>query len=170
MANIKIEIKKGKKLSREEKTLMNNWRIKEFGSEKIEYLEKFYSPSADVFFVKIKNKTSAFGLLIPTKIRYLEKTYDILGISCIISLEKRKGYGKILINAMTNYIKKKNRIGLGFCERKNIIFYENSGLKVAEGLMKRFKYRYATSKEKSDEGDEDVVYVNDKNNFIKKII
>lgn len=167
--NITIKTKKGKELSKKEKTLINKSRVKEYGDGIIDFKNK---SNSIVFFVKDKNKIVSFGMLNPIKITYLKKTYNILGIGQILSLKKGKGYGKILIQSIIKYLKKKGKTGIGFCGGDHMPFYEKGGLKTKMDLINKFRYKNPKTGKiiKDDEGGGGSMYYNGKDNFVNKII
>lgn len=163
-----IEIKRGKELLDSYINLMNRQRIKEYGENTKNF--KKDELNSIFFFLKDGKGIVSFGMLKPITIIYLGKKYNILGIGNIISIKKRKGYGRILINSMINYLKKKGKTGLGFTKKTKI--FEKMGLKSKKNLTLRFRYRYATAEEEKRELEEggDGIYYNGKDNFIKKVL
>lgn len=91
---IKVLIKKGEKLSKEEKYIFAKESVKEFDENKKpvekELEELKLEKKSIFFFVKENGKIKSFGLLKPVKIKYLGREYNILGIGSIISIKKRK--------------------------------------------------------------------------------
>ena len=169
---MEIEIILDKNLTKRHTVLMNRWRKKEFGPQwTIRNFKKDYLPGARFFFLKENRKIVAFGTLRKVTINYLGKKYNILGICNIISIEKGKGYGKILIAAMIKYLKKTGKTGLGFCRSKNTQFYKKAGLNTIKDLTKRFALRNATTnKYKYDEEGGDGIYIDGKDKLIKKVL
>ena len=113
---------------------MDNARIEDYG-ENTKMFKKDEQKSI-FFFVKDKGKIVSFGMLKPIKMNYLGKSYNIFGIGNILSINKGKGYGKILIQSMVDYLKKKGKTGLGFCGKYNVKFYKKAGLKASSHLLK----------------------------------
>lgn len=171
---IKISIKKGENLSKEEKYTFAKESVKEFDNNKkpIEKeLEELKDEKKSIFFfAKDNGKIKSFGLLKPVKIKYLGRKYNILGIGSIISIEKKKGYGRILMEAMLDYLKKKNKTGLGFNDKEVYKFYEKVGFNTKKDLGKRFFYDYGDSKTNKEEQSEYVVYFEGKDKFMTKIL
>jgi|APHM01.1.fsa_nt_gi hypothetical protein len=167
---ITIQTKKGKELSKKEEDFMNSWRKKEFGEKEPKEFKKDYSLNTEYFFVIEEGKIMAFGLLVPVRINYLGKNYNILGIGNIVSIKKKRNYGRILMSCIISYLRRKEKTGVGFCERKNIGFYEKVGLKTKKDLMKRFKYKHATKEERESESEGVVIYYNGKDGFMNKVL
>jgi len=164
---ITVEIINDKNLPESYAVLMNKWRKIEFNDPK--HFRKDY-PNADFFFVKDHGKIVAFGTLRPITIKYLGKTYKIMGFCNIITIEKGKGYGKIIVKTMINYLKEKGKTGLGFCRRAQLPFYEKSGLKTKKDFIKRFVYRDPITKEEIKDNEGDGLYYNGKDGFVKKVL
>ena len=167
---MKIEVIKNKDLSRFKKNLINKNRLKEFGKGEVKIFEKDYESNTLWFFIKENNKIIALGGLRPIKINYLGKKYNIRGICSIIAIKKKKGYGKAVIQAMINYLKKRGETGLGFCEKRNSKFYEKSGLKIKKDLIKRFVYLKPKTKERIIDKGGDGVYYEGRDKFISNIL
>lgn len=166
---MKIETKKNKNLSEKEKQIINKWRKKEFGPQEVKNFKKDYEPNTEWFFVEDNNKIVAFGGLRPITINYLGKKYKIFGICSIISIKKRKGYGKKLIAGMIDYAKRNGKTILGFTTKTK--FFRNAGLRTKRNFTWRFALKNPkTGKIKFDSGDCDGIYYEGKDNFIKKIL
>jgi len=166
---MKVQIKKGKNLTKKEKELIDKQRVKEFGKKAVRSWEKD-PPMTDVFFIKDNKEIVAFGMLMPIKINYQNKNYNILGISSVLSIKKKKGYGKKLIQAMMEHAKKKGKTMLGFCGKKNITFYEKAGLKSKKNFIRRFVYKNLKTGKKVVDKDGDGIYYEGKDKFISKVM
>ena len=88
---------------------------------------------------------------------------DILGLSNLIAIKKRKGFGEKLIKYIKKYAKRKTI--LGFTEKHNKRFYERCGLNLNKPLLLRFIYN-----KKIYEGEDLVIYLDGKDNFVKTVI
>lgn len=131
--------------------------------------------SNDVFFIaKDKNKIVSIGRLIPTKIEFNKKRYNILGIADIVSLIKKKRYGTKLITEMKIYGEKNKKTMIGFCFRKNSNFYRKGGFGIAKNQVIRFMYKNEKKKTYGDKDinkiDVDVIYLKGKDKFIEQFI
>lgn len=168
----KIIIKKGRNLSYDFIKQWNKIMLKTFSEKESMNLKKKREFINDIFFIfnDEKGKLLFLGRLRPVKLKFLKKSYNILGVADIVSITKRKGYGKILMKEMLKYIKSKDKTAIGFCESKNSPFYEKSGFKIEKNLVKKFIYKNPQGKIMKDEGDEDVLYFQRKDNFMKKIL
>lgn len=165
---MKLEIKKGNKLTANTLKLMRKTRLKEYGKDTIDF--KKTELKNTFFFVKDNNKIVSFGMLKPITINYLGKKYNFFGIANIISIKKGKGYGKILIKSMLDYLKKTGKSGLGFCDGKISEFYRKAGLNTKKDFIKRFQYKDPKTGKITIDNDGDGLYYNGKDNFIKKIL
>ena len=154
-----IEIKKGTQLSEEILTLINKQRKKEWDDSK-----PLKNYSEDKFFLLYdKENMVAFAVLKDITINYLNRNYNILGLSNLIAIKKRKGFGEKLIKYIKKYAKRKTI--LGFTEKHNKIFYERCGLNLNKPLILRFIYN-----KKIYEGEDLVIYLDGKDNFVKTVI
>lgn len=165
---IKIEIKKVKNLTKSEMELMNKARVREFGKNQVKNWKKDYPLSTDVFFVKDNKQIVSFGLLRQIKINYLGKNYNILGICSIISIKKGKGYGKVLMKSMVDYLKKKGKTGLGFTLKTE--FFKKAGLITKENFIKRFRYKNPVTLKVEIDNEGDGIYYEGKDNFIHRVL
>lgn len=170
----KVEIVKGKDLSKYKLNLMAREAVKEFDNNekplKKEIKELRAEKKSIFFFIKDNGKIKSFGLLKPVKINYLGKNYNILGMGKVISIEKKKGYGTILVKEMVNYARKKQKTLLGFTIRKTAKFYEKCNLEAKRGLGKRFFYDYGDPKTNKEEQEEYGIYIEGKDKFISKVL
>lgn len=172
---IKVEIKKGNELTKKEIETIAKANIDNFITctdlkKELNSLKNSESKGSTFFFVKDRNKIVSLGQLIPLKIKYLGKNYNLFGISNMISIKKGKGYGKILVQAMKDFLIKKQKTGLGFCHKGNVKFYKKSGLIVENKLKNRFFYDYGDSKENKDAMQDFVLYLEGKDNFPTKVL
>ena len=164
---IKVQIIKNKNLAKEERELINRARVKEWGIGERKDFSKDFEPETKWFFFKDKDAIVALGALRPIKITYLDKKYNILGISSIISLEKGKGYGKLLIKEIIDYLKKKGKTGLGFTIKTE--FFKKAGLKTEKDFIKRFIYKKPNGEEIID-NEGDGIYFEGKDRFISRVL
>jgi len=165
---ITTEYKTIKCLSVKEMTLMNKARIDNFGKKETKDWKKEYPLSSIVFFVKNNSKITSFLILTPISINYLNKKYNILGICSVISLDKGKGYGSLLIDSCLTYIKKTKKSALGFTTQTE--FFKKTELKTKKNLIRRFIYINPITKKKTIDNIGDGIYYNGKDNFIKKVL
>jgi hypothetical protein len=161
-----VEIKKGSSLSNIEIKQINEIFQNAFpGNEPVDQKNKKLFLK-DTFFILCNSKRQmlSVGRLRPVKITFLKKTYKIQGIADIVSTIKKKGYGSVIMNSMNDYLQKKNKTGVGFCAKNNSTFYRKCGFKIAKGIVNQFVYK------NQDNEDDDVIYLNSKDNFMDKVI
>jgi hypothetical protein len=165
MKKIFVKVKRGKEISAKEiGKLKRIWKDAFGGSIGIisqEFVFVVYNS---------KGKILSTGRLLPVKIKFLNKIYKIYGIGEIVSVIERKGYGKILMNVIYRYLINRKLTGVGFCNRKNTIFYQKCGFRIAKNLVKRFIYKNPEGKLIRDIGDDDVFYHSGEDSFIEMVL
>ncbi|MBA3872504.1 MAG: GNAT family N-acetyltransferase [Anaerolineae bacterium] len=144
-------IMRGQDLSEAQIDFMNKQRLMEYGENTKDF--KKNELASIFFFLDQAESVKAFGMLKPLNIIHDGKQCPILGISNIIAVEKGRGYGKLLMQAIKEYLVSKHMNGLGFCDHEICPFYVQCGFQIIEGLSSRFQYLYAQQdgqKEKLD--------------------
>jgi hypothetical protein len=169
-----VEIRKGKDLSiRAMKQINAIWQKAFPGNEPVEPRNKKLF-SKDTFFIvrDSKGMILSVGRLRPVKLTFLKKVYYVQGIADIVSVLTRRGYGKVLMHAMQEYLDKTKRTGVGFCIRKNSPFYHKGGFRTAKNLARRFLYKNPEGQIIKGKGtdDVDVIYLSGKDKFIEKVL
>jgi predicted GNAT family acetyltransferase len=165
---MKLEIKKGSQLSKEFIQEWNELIKKEFKGYGQLKKKEFYK---DVFFIlENKNKLLSIGRIKSLKINFIGKNYKILVITDVVSIIKKKGYGKRIIQAMKKYIKRKGNSEIGFCHPKNTRFYEKCGLIIVKDGVKRCYYRDKNGKIHKNHWDKNLLCLEGKDRLISKII
>ena len=170
MRKINVKIKKGKDLSAKLIKQIDNIFQKAFpGNEAVSTKNKKVF-AKDLFFIVYdsKKRILSIGRLRPVKINFIKKDYKIQGIADIVSIKKRKGYGRILMNSIHKYLIKKKQTGVGFCSKKNSPFYKKCNFKIAKNYAKKFWY--VSSKGVKKGGDGDVLYLSGKDKFMDKVL
>ncbi len=165
-----LKIITNKNLSKSEKDTINKARLKEWGKDELKDFNKDYEPETLWFFVKRGKKIVSLGGIRPIKINYQGKTYNIGGICSTISIEKRKGYGTIMVSYMTDYAKKTGKTLLGFTSKKNLKFFSRAGLGTKVDFIKRFVYINPKTKEKIYDSQGNGIYFEGKDKFISKVL
>jgi hypothetical protein len=162
-----VEITKNKDLSKLQKETINKTRIKEWGKGEKKDFTKDFEPNTLWFFVKEKNKVVSLGGIRPIRVKYAGKTYSIGGICSTISLVKEKGYGKIMVSAMTDYSKKTGKTILGFTGQTN--FFKKAELGIKKDFIRRFIWVKPGGKRFYDD-DGDGIYYEGKDKFVSKVL
>ena len=165
---IQVEVKKNKNLTKSEKDFINKNRVKEFGKEGFRDFKRDYEPDTEWVFVKADSRTVSFCGLRPVRIEYLGKTYNIGGICSTIAVVKGKGYGRMMVNALVDYLKKKGKTGLGFTGETE--FFKKVGLGTKKNFIRRFVYRNPKTGEEVIDNEGDGIYYDGKDNFINKVL
>lgn len=99
-----------------------------------------------------------------------QERFSICGIGGIIANIKRQGYGRIIMNAIKQYLLDKHKIGVGFCGKHNKIFYEKSGFGVDCSSIGRLVYYDKSGKRVTEKGDDCVIYLDSSDRFMKKVL
>ncbi len=121
----------------------------------------------DTFFIITdEERILAAGRLRPIELDFLETTYFILGVADIVAVEKGKGYGRALIEAVHARLIETEMTGVGFCRPSKSPFYEKMGFNIAKDLVERFVYKEFIGVGHS----EDVLYVNGKDRFMEQVL
>ena len=168
---IKVNTKKGEKLSASFIKKWSETMTDAFGGDEILDVKDKKKYSKDKFFIATdKKKIVSMGRLIPIKIKFAGKDYDIKGIAGIVSVEKGKGYGKALMTSIKKYLEKNKKTAIGFCGRKNDGFYIKCGFKIKKNISERFIYTNENGKAFWDNEGDDVVYLEGKDKFMEKIL
>lgn len=137
MPAMAVTIVHGTELSDETINFMVKRRIAEYGTNTKDF--KRNEQSSIFFFVEDSNAILSFGMLKPLTIQFQEKGYDILGIGSIMAAEKRRGFGRALMEAIGLYLHRSGKTGIGFCDAKSVCgFYRKCGYGVAEDISHRF--------------------------------
>jgi len=97
------------------------------------------------------------------------ETFSFLNIGGIIANEKGKGYGKLIMIAIKEYLTSSDKTGLGFCFPKNQGFYEKCGFQVDPNSTKRFIYLNGDERVTADEGQY-ILYQDSSDPFMKKVL
>ena len=170
---MKIEIKKGKKLTISEIDLINLWRKKEFGSKSLIAPRPGSDDWNKIYFL-LKDTNSnilAFGRIHDVNIEFLGKGYSVFGIATLIATVKGKGYGSRLLKAQLAYAKKHGKTAIGFCNKKLSDFYRKRGLTILENGAGRFLYKDENDHLHEDPwGGGDVIYIEAEDELMGLII
>ena len=165
--DIFVEIVKNKNLTESQKETINKARVKEFGKENKKNFSKDYEPETLWFFVMKRNKIVSLGGIRPIKIKFLGKDYKIGGVCSTISLEKKKGYGKIMVSLMIDYSRKTGKTILGFTGKTK--FFKKANMGTKKDFINRFVW-VKPNGEKVYDDDGDGIYYEGKDKLISKIL
>jgi predicted GNAT family N-acyltransferase len=165
--NLKVEIVKSKDLNKKDKHTLEELRVKEFGEENRKDFKKDYEPDTLWVMIKKKDKIVSFGGIRPIKLKYQGKFYHIGGMCSTISVIKKKGYGKIMVNVMKDYSEETGKTILGFTNQTK--FFEKAGLGTKKKFIKRFIW-IKSNGEKIYDNDGDGIYYEGKDKLISKML
>lgn len=164
---IHVDLIKSKDLDKKEKKSLEELRVKEFGEKNRKDFKKDYEPDTLWVIVKKKKKIVSFGGIRPIKVKYLGKEYDIGGVCSTIAVIKKKGYGRIMANAMVDQSKKMNKTILGFTGKTE--FFRKCGWGTKKDFIRRFVW-VKEDGEKEYDPDGDGVYFEGKDKLISKVL
>ena len=139
---MEIEIILGKDLPDDTIERTNRQRIQEYGVNTKNFCKN--EQESTFFYIKEAAVWKAFGMLKPVTITYQGEAFPILGIGNIIAVEKGRGHGKALMMEIKAYLREKDFVGLGFCEKDRSAFYLKCDYEVTANLSDRFRYQYAS--------------------------
>lgn len=170
---LRTEIILGKDLSEEIIQLMNNQRIKEYGENTKDFRNN--EKDSTFFFLKDGNYIQAFGMLKPVTLYYEDQQYPIMGIANVISLEKSKGLGTIIMKHITNYLDENKLAGMGNTYTGNFDFYRKCGYTFIPGLLPRMVYLKDNGEElrtetKTETGEDYAMFIYDPHESLRDII
>jgi len=166
-----IKIKIGRELSENFIKDWNNAVQKEFECNELLNPQNRRNFSKDVFFILKDNKELfSIGRIKSYKINFLGKSYNVLGITDMVSLVKGKGYGIKLIQAMKEYIEKTKKSEVSFCHPKNTSFYEKCGLVIIKNRVKQAYYQDKNRKIHINHWDKDLICVKGRDRLVEEIL
>ena len=165
--NVSLEIVENKNLATEQKIIINKARKKNFGKHNVKEFFKDYEPGTKWFFVKNGKQVVALGGIRPINVEHLGKYYKIGGICSIISLKKKKGYGRILMSFMVDYSIRTGKTILGFTGQTK--FFRKADLGTEKDFIKRFVW-IKPDGEKSYDNKGDGIYYEGKDKFISRVL
>lgn len=162
-----IDLARNRYLSEEEKTVINNARVANWGKVALKDFDEDYESDTLWVFVRDEGKIVSFGGMRPLEINYLGKCYNIFGLCSTISVVKGKGYGKVMAGGMLDYIKQSGKSALGFTTQTG--FFAKAGLGTRKGLIKRFVW-VKENGERILDNVGDGIFWDGKDDFLKKIL
>ncbi|MBS3094304.1 hypothetical protein J4474_01430 [Candidatus Pacearchaeota archaeon] len=165
--DLKIERIKSKDLNKKDKKNLEDLRVREFGEESRKDFKKDYESDTLWVMIKKKDKIVSFGGIRPIKVKLNGKVYNIGGICSTISVIKKKGYGKIMINVMKDYSEKTGKTLIGFTGQTK--FFGKCGFGTKKNFIKRFVW-IKSNGEKVYDDDGDGIYYEGKDKIISKML
>ena len=166
-SKVSVEIIKSKDLNKKDKKALEELRVKEFGEENRKDFKKDYESETLWVIIKKKEKIVSFGGIRPIKVKFNSKVYNIGGICSTISVIKKKGYGKIMVNVMKDYSEKTGKTILGFTGQTK--FFAKCGFGTKKNFIRRFVW-IKPNGEKVYDPDGDGIYYEGKDKLISKML
>ena len=166
-----VQIKPGRKLTKKELNLINSHRQKEFGQ--VALIEP--SPTNEdwdkkYFLVKnLRGQLLAFGRFHDVEVVFMDQTYQVLGLASVVSLVRKKGFGKKLVKKMYQWARKNKKTVIGFCDPRVAGFYHKCGLETELRGSNRLLRGIGIYKMTSYRPDNDLIYTIGPDGFDKKI-
>ena len=158
--------KKGIELNKEELDLINSYRIREFNSDTVWGPDSLNTYRDSEIFIIKDNNIKAFGRLRPIDIYFNDQAFQIWGIGAVISIEKGRGYGRMLIEDIITFQKDNLKDAvIGFCNSDISKFYSKCGFSILNDEAKRFIYVDENDIEEKSK-KEDVIYYPKDNKII----
>lgn len=113
----------------------------------------------DIFFILYRgSKIVSTGRLRSVEgVKFMNQKISFMGIADIVSVEQGKGYGKILMKHIIEYLFMHEQKGIGFCRRSNSGFYKKSGLSISKDMVKQFRF-INNGKMEKNVWDDDVIH------------
>ncbi|WP_419237892.1 GNAT family N-acetyltransferase [Photobacterium leiognathi subsp. mandapamensis] len=85
------------------------------------------------FLIYYKEKLVSYANIIKTELEVEGGKINVYGIGNVCVKEKYKGYGKILMSKVNEFIKHNNRSGILLCRKELVNFYNKNGWKLLTG-------------------------------------
>lgn len=130
-------------------------------------------PEASLFLLRSDNNEEilATAVVKSFNIRFDGTTYPVQGILNVVSAVKKQGYGRMVMEAVKEWLIAEQTTGLGFAKRSVSGFYSQCGYQVEKDLVERFREEAEDGTlTPHPDGEEDVIYVNERANLIQTIL
>lgn len=167
-----IDVKQGLDLTKEELKLINLYREREFGSNAKINPHTNAKEGASLFFM-LKDQTNeilAFGKVEELSINFQNADYGVLCFSTVVSTQKGRGYGRLLVEELKKFASAKGKTLIGFCETQLLPFYRKCGLKILSVDENNFVYVDSQGNIIPNIVPGEVVYFNAGDDIMNKII
>lgn len=167
----RLRIITGSKLSKEEVITINRIFQDAFSNKNTLEIGTKKQYEKNIFFILAEGKKIlSIARLRQTKITFMGKKYDVLGIGDMVSVTERRGYGKKVMGAIHKYAQSRKEICFGYCKRINSPFYQKSGFKIINNLVRRFIYINSDGKVVKNSFDNDLIVHPKDKNFIAMLL
>ena len=168
----------GSQLSADELLVINKWRVKELQSSTIwgpDTLSAF--GTSEIFLLKDSKtlETLAFARLRPVSIWIREKEILIWGIGAVISIERGRGFGRILMSDITKFLDgtKADSIRkciIGFSDPVVSEFYRKLGFEILPVGATHFVYIDENNRRINTDTPDDVIFYPKQNYILSQLI
>jgi hypothetical protein len=119
------------------KTILDNWDVLDWNDMKPEeFKNRFRRSEFHLLTDSTSNLLSIARINFNFKVKIDESEYQIAELVGFVAVEILKGYGKILLDRVSDNLKNRNIEAIGFCKNKNSTFYESCGLKIFYNSVK----------------------------------
>ena len=171
--DLRTEILLGKDLPEEVIKMMEDQRVKEYGENTKDFRNK--ERESTFFFLKGNDEVKAFGVLKPVNLYCEAQSYPIMGITNVIAVEKSKGWGKVLMKQITEYLERNKIPGMGNTYSGNFEFYKKCGYTFVPDLLQRMVYVKDNEEEvrtetRTEEGEDYSMFIYDSQNILKDVV
>ena len=130
-------------------------------------------PEASLFLLRSDDNKHVLATAVvkPFDVRFAGVTYQVQGILNVVAAVQKQGYGRMVMAAVKELLIAERQTGLGFAKRGVSEFYSRCGYRVERDLVERFREEAADrTLRPHPDGEEDVIYVNDRAGLIQTIL
>lgn len=160
-------IKNGLEFTQDEQNQVKDSLYKEF---KVQLPSEKQLSETTFFLLTKNNKIYSMGGLLKTEpVIFDNSEFCVYGFVNITANIKGKGYGKIVVLKMMEFLKVQDATGIGFCNPKNAKFYEKCGLVVNSTITSRFVYLNGSKRITNQDGQY-FFYQESSDNFIQQVL
>ena|SRR5258708_1896106 len=164
---VAIQIVSGRHLSPEDLDVINRVRREEFGSESVVKPEPGNEDWTKPYFLARRGPQEllAFGRIHTVPVRFSGQIYEILGTATLAAVVKGHRYGRLVSEAMTDYVRATGKTSIGFNTPALSSFYVKNGREIMEHGVVRFQ-----APESPKYPDDDVNYVQGADGLIERML
>jgi len=168
---IRMKRVRGADLTLGELGIINQNRVLEFGAKRMLDPKTNANDAEDFFYLIGEGGTLvAFMRLGKEKYRYLEKYFEMWTFSTLVAIEKKKGYGRELLNELKKFSDDSGMSIVGFCSADLKEYYLKNDWRVLSAEDNQYYYIDGAGKEVPKEyAPGEVVYLNGADDFFRKL-
>jgi hypothetical protein len=125
-------IKNSEQLSDAEiKTILESWDVADWSEMKPEeFRNRFKKSEFHILSDAGSRMLSVARINFNFRVKITETEYQLAELVGFVAIEILKGYGKVLLERLTDNLKNRNIEAIGFCKNKNSAYYESCGIKI----------------------------------------